>query len=143
MTMFTENIRMAFTSLLANKSRAALTMLGIIIGIASVIAIMTVGNSLTLSVSSSMQSMGANNITVSLEQRSAETDEWEDGIVFGTVEKTKEMTEDDYFTDEMIYNLLADFSDSVEAVSASESIGSADVKKGKNSSSVNVSGVSQ
>ena len=53
------------------------------------------------------------------------------------------MTEDDYFTDEMIYNLLADFSDSVEAVSASESIGSADVKKGKNSSSVNVSGVSQ
>ena len=47
MTMFLENIRLAFTSLKANRSRTFLTMLGIIIGIASVIAIMTVGNSLS------------------------------------------------------------------------------------------------
>ena len=66
-----ENIWLALTSLVANKMRALLTMLGIIIGIGSVIAIMTVGDSITNSVTSSMQSMGANNITVGLQQKSA------------------------------------------------------------------------
>lgn len=64
-----ENIGLAVSGLIANKMRALLTMLGIIIGIGSVIAIMTVGNSMTSSVTSSMQSMGANNITVSLTQK--------------------------------------------------------------------------
>ena len=41
-----ENIMLALSGLKSNKMRALLTMLGIIIGIASVIAIMTVGNSL-------------------------------------------------------------------------------------------------
>lgn len=40
-------------------------MLGIIIGISSVIAIMTVGDSLTGSITDSMSGMGASNITVS------------------------------------------------------------------------------
>ena len=39
-----ENIKMAFSSLKANKMRAILTMLGIIIGISSVIMIATMGN---------------------------------------------------------------------------------------------------
>lgn len=42
-----ENIKLAFGALRANKMRALLTMLGIIIGIGSVIAIMTVSSSLT------------------------------------------------------------------------------------------------
>ncbi|MEG0897998.1 MAG: ABC transporter permease, partial [Ruthenibacterium sp.] len=42
-----ENMALAVSGLLANKMRALLTMLGIIIGIGSVIAIMTVGDSLT------------------------------------------------------------------------------------------------
>ena len=61
-----ENIVLAFTALIANKMRSLLTMLGIIIGIGSVIAIVTVGNSLSSSISSSMESMGANNIMVGL-----------------------------------------------------------------------------
>ena len=140
--IFLENIRMAFTSLLANKSRALLTMLGIIIGISSVIAIMTVGNSLTMSVSASMQSMGANNINVSVTRQASEIDERENGIVFGRIQKNRQATEEDYFTDEMIYSLLKEFSDSVEAVSVSESVGSATVKKGMNSSSISITGVS-
>lgn len=140
--IFLENIRMAFTSLLANKSRALLTMLGIIIGIASVIAIMTVGNSLTTSVSTSMQAMGANNINVMLTQQEQEADEREDGIVFGQIVKNKRATEEDYFTDEMIYSLLTDFEDSIEAVSVSESVGSSTVKKGTNSSTISITGVS-
>ena len=59
-----ENIRMAVGSLRAGKMRALLTMLGIIIGIGSVIAIMTVSSSLTTSIADSFQEMGANNITV-------------------------------------------------------------------------------
>ena len=64
-----ENIRLALSSLRANKMRALLTMLGIIIGISSVIAIMTVGNSVTKNLEDSMASMGANNITVSIQQK--------------------------------------------------------------------------
>lgn len=52
--LFFENISMALSSLMANKMRALLTMLGIIIGITSVIAIMTVGNSLENTITSSM-----------------------------------------------------------------------------------------
>lgn len=143
MTLLMENIRLAISSLTANKSRALLTMLGIIIGIASVIAIMTVGNSLTLSVSSSMQSMGANNINVSVQRESAETDESENGVLFGTVEKTVEATEDDYFTDEMIYALLEEYPDSIEAISVSESVGNITVKAGSKEASISLSGVSQ
>ena len=140
--IFLENIRMAFTSLLANKSRALLTMLGIIIGIASVIAITTVGNSLTMSISTSMQSMGANNINVMLTQKQQEADERENGIVFGQIVKNKRSTESDYFTDEMIYALLTEFEDSIEAVSVSESVGSATVKSHSGSSQISITGVS-
>ena len=41
--MFLESLKMAFNSLRANKMRALLTMLGIIVGIASVIAIVALG----------------------------------------------------------------------------------------------------
>jgi len=142
MNMFFENLRLAITSLKSNKSRTFLTMLGIIIGIAAVIAIKTVGNSLTLSVSDSMQSMGANNITVYITQKEAEEDKSEDGIVYGTVSKSRSITEDDYFTDEMISGLLSEFPDSIEAISASESVGMTTAKKGTNSKSVSVTGVS-
>lgn len=67
-----ENIILAINGLLSNKMRALLTMLGIIIGIGAVIAIITVGNSLTLSVSENMQSMGANDVYIMVEQKSGE-----------------------------------------------------------------------
>lgn len=143
MTMLLENIRMAVTSLKANKSRALLTMLGIIIGIASVIAIMTVGNSLTMSVSSSMQSMGANNINVYIQNREAEKDERENGIVFGTIERTKALTEEDYFTDEIIYSLLEEYEDSIEAISISENVGSTTIKNQTHSAKISIIGTSR
>lgn len=65
-----ENIMLALNGLLANKMCALLTMLGIIIGIGSVIAIMSVGNSISSSVSSSMEDMGVNNITLGVSQKS-------------------------------------------------------------------------
>ncbi len=41
--MLLESLKMAIASLLANKMRALLTMLGIIVGISSVIAIVSLG----------------------------------------------------------------------------------------------------
>ena len=69
-----ENITLAITSLKSNKMRALLTMLGIIIGIAAVIAIFTVGNSLTISIEESLQSMGSNDVNVVVSERNHEQD---------------------------------------------------------------------
>ena len=69
---FIENIRLALTGLKSNKMRALLTMLGIIIGIGSVIGIVMVGDSLTNSMTSSLQEMGANNVQIALQQRPSE-----------------------------------------------------------------------
>ena len=141
--MVMENIHMAVTSLKANKSRALLTMLGIIIGIAAVIAIMTVGNSVTNTVSTSMQDMGANNINVMLTKREREAEKRETGIEFGVVESSKALTEQEYFTDEMIRDLIRQFPDEIEAISATETVGTTQVKKGNESEQITVIGVSQ
>ncbi len=53
-----------FSALKANKARTGLTMLGIIIGIASVIAMTAIGQGAQNSVSSSIESIGANLIMV-------------------------------------------------------------------------------
>ena len=65
-----ENIMLAIAGLKSNKMRSLLTMLGIIIGIASVIGVVSVGNAMTASVTSSMASMGATNITVNVQEKS-------------------------------------------------------------------------
>ena len=70
--LFTENVLVALAGLKANIMRSLLTMLGIIIGIASVIAIMTVGNSITSIVNSTMQDLGANNLEMGVMQKSQE-----------------------------------------------------------------------
>ena len=90
-----ENIKMAFQSLMSNKMRSLLTMLGIIIGIGSVIAIMTVSSSLTTSISSSFQEMGANNVTVGIKQKSTESEERSDGMKFGAASKNSTVDEED------------------------------------------------
>ena len=69
---FFENIALALGNLRANKMRSLLTMLGIIIGIAAVIAIETIGSSMTGAVTDSMSGLGVSNITVSLTQKSEE-----------------------------------------------------------------------
>jgi len=53
-----------YSALSANKARSGLTMLGIIIGIASVIAMTAIGQGAQNSVSSSIQSIGANLVMV-------------------------------------------------------------------------------
>ncbi len=59
-----EGLRMAWRALAANRMRAGLTMLGIIIGVAAVIALITAGQAATSSVTSSVQALGSNLISV-------------------------------------------------------------------------------
>ena len=57
-------IKIAIQSLFRNKMRTALTMLGIVIGIASVIAMVSIGQASTQSVKSELSSMGSNMIMI-------------------------------------------------------------------------------
>lgn len=116
-----ENIQLAVSGLLANKMRALLTMLGIIIGIGSVIAIMTVGNSMTASLTSSMQSMGANNIIVSLTQKS-DSDETEGG--FTLMFRPESYSAEDLMTEQMVEEYREVYAQELFAVGITESVGS-------------------
>ena len=60
---------MAVKSLLARKVRSLLTMLGIIVGVAAVIAIMTIGRGTLAQVEEQFEHLGANMITVNIYSR--------------------------------------------------------------------------
>ncbi len=58
---FIENLRLALTSIAANKMRSVLTMLGIIIGISAVIMITTIGTSIQKTLMNTFNSIGNMN----------------------------------------------------------------------------------
>ena len=57
--MYKESFLMAWASLIANKMRSILTMLGIIIGVAAVIALVSIGNGVKQDIQNSISSLGA------------------------------------------------------------------------------------
>jgi macrolide transport system ATP-binding/permease protein len=59
-----EAMKMAFRSLVHNRLRTALTMLGIIIGVASVVALMAIGNGAKQDVLERIQAMGTDLLTI-------------------------------------------------------------------------------
>lgn len=121
-----ENIRLSLSSLRMNKMRSFLTMLGIIIGIGSVIAIMTVSSSLTSSITSSFDEMGASNITVGLQQ---------------TDDSDGNLAESDRITDEMLEALKSAFPTQISALSVSESLSSGTIVDGADYANVTVTGI--
>jgi len=60
-----ENFKIAMRALRANKLRSVLTMLGIVIGVATVVALLSIGKGATASITSEVQSSGTNLLTVS------------------------------------------------------------------------------
>ncbi len=62
--MFKEGFLMAWQSLIANKMRTLLTMLGIIIGVAAVIALVSVGLGMRAQIQSNLSSLGTNLLMV-------------------------------------------------------------------------------
>jgi len=123
---FLESLRLALEGLRANKMRAALTMLGIIIGIAAVIGILTVGDGLSSTITGTMSTLGASSITVTLRQTSSDAP----GI-----------TADDLITEEMIAELRTRYEADIEAVSLTETVGSGQAKDGRLYANLSVTGV--
>ena len=66
MTMLCNTLRLAMRAILANKMRSFLTMLGIIIGVTSMVMLVSIGQGATGSVTDAIASMGSNLLTVSV-----------------------------------------------------------------------------
>ena len=137
--MLFENIKLALYSLAANKLRTFLTMLGIIIGIASVIAIMTVGNSITSSVQEQLSSYGARNIYVYMYRDYSAYEEYGDYNYDESVRY--------YMTREMFEQMVADFGDRIDGISISNYYGAGrvtmeDGKGGENYANISIEGIS-
>ncbi|MGH8370367.1 MAG: ABC transporter permease, partial [Gammaproteobacteria bacterium] len=64
MYTFTESLRSAFQAIRANALRSFLTMLGIVIGVMAVIAVVSLIQGFSNSVTSEFNSMGANTLTI-------------------------------------------------------------------------------
>ena len=79
---FLQSFRLAIKSLLTSKMRALLTMLGIIIGVAAVIIITSLGNGMQTMMNEQFEKLGANLIQVQL---------------FGTSESSRSISPDDMY----------------------------------------------
>ena len=121
-----ESLRLSFEGLRSNKMRAVLTMLGIIIGIAAVIGILTVGDGLSGSITGTMSSFGASNITISLRQRDQDT---------------PAPTSEDLITMEMLEEMRSRYGYEIAHISLTQSVGSGQAKDGRLYANVSVSGV--
>lgn len=116
-----ECIRLALDSIKANKLRSVLTMLGIIIGISSVITITTIGNSLQKTISSTLTSLGGTNLITAYVNAvipdDVDYDTWE----------YPDMTTDDMLQYEDLMAYKEAFGDKVKSVVANIGLGSGTV----------------
>ena len=134
-----ENVRLALTSLRANKLRALLTMLGIIIGIGAVITIITIGDSLTGSFNDEMSKFGARNITLEVRQKGdpfydQPVDGGGDSAMSGEMMDSFEYRSpgaSDMLTDAMLKEYRQKFSDQLESLAVNEKFGSVTVTNGR------------
>lgn len=124
-----ENMRLAWEGLRANKMRALLTMLGIIIGISSVIAILTVGDGLSGSITDSMGALGASNIMVSVQRRDS------------TVRGSGQPEAQDLITEEMIEAMKTRFPNQVAGISLSENVGGGQAQDGRLYANISLMGI--
>ncbi|MCR5717767.1 MAG: ABC transporter permease [Oscillospiraceae bacterium] len=122
---FIENLRLAITSLLANKMRALLTMLGIIIGISAVIMITTIGTSIQKTMTKTFNSLGNFNIIA----------------VYLYTDEDVYMTDDDMITREMLDELVEKYPEHF-SLDLQDNLGSATVRNEKGQIiTMNVTGV--
>jgi len=129
-----ENIQLALEGLKSNKMRALLTMLGIIIGISSVITIVTVGNSMTASVSDAMQGIGVTNIMVNVQEKDSSMD---------TRRGATPMQEGDLITDEMIDKYIQIHGSNIQAVSLTRAGGPGKAQDGRLYANVSITGANE
>ncbi|MEG2380626.1 MAG: ABC transporter permease [Oscillospiraceae bacterium] len=118
---FRKSFLLALSSIVSNKMRSFLTMLGIIIGVAAVIALVSMMNGLTGQVTDLFSDMGTTSITISVQDRGGSH----------TVEV------DD------IYKIKDKNQDLISGVSPIVNIPKATVKVGSNSITTGISGTSE
>lgn len=135
-----ESIKLGIMGIANNKMRAFLTMLGIIIGIGSVIAIMTVSSSLTHSITQTFVRMGANNIMAGLRKRSDKELERGNG---GDSQKQMNRKEEERITDEMIDDVKREYQTEIASVALNEIVGNAVLQSGMNSANVSIYGINR
>lgn len=133
-----ESIRLSFESLRANKLRSVLTMLGIIIGISSVITITTIGNSLERTLSATMSDLGGANLISAYVE--AVYPDFDDEEAWETWEYP-EMTEQDMLTYEMMMEYKERFADRVAQVIAYQMVGMGTVAGESHTANVQVLGM--
>ena len=128
-----ENFLLALSGLRANKMRALLTMLGIIIGISSVIAIVSIGDSVSKNMEKEMKDSGMTNLSANLSYIG------EDGGSDGWGEPTA----DDLLSIDQIRSFEKAFTGRIKATSIEQSVGSADARVGRTQESVDITGTNQ
>lgn len=135
--MLLDNIRLAFSELKANKMRSLLTMLGIVIGIAAVIAIMTLGDGLANSTMDTFGGAQANQIEIDVLQKTMANIQDTDN----RDKAARNMNDSDMFNTKMFEDLEARFGDRVEGMRLFQNLGKIEVNSTKmNLMSVNPCG---
>jgi putative ABC transport system permease protein len=125
-----DSFRSALQSLVTNKLRSALTMLGVIIGVASVIAMVAVGNGASAQVQATILSLGSNLITVTPSNLS-------DQGLKGAGAQSQNLTETD------MRALQDQLGTSIKAVEAEQGAGRWQVTIAGNNTNVNVQAVTE
>lgn len=83
---FLETMRIAFESIAGNKLRSFLTMLGIIIGISSVIAIVSLGQGGQNTITNEFEKIGAASVSIGVDTQKAEKSDY---ITFDDIEQVR------------------------------------------------------
>lgn len=122
--MLLENMKMALSSLRANKLRSILTMLGIIIGIGSVISIVSIGDTMRKMFSDLYKNVGVTQAA----------------IMINPYMDQEEIRDSDFFTMDDLEKVKEVFGDRLDYIDNMSS-GSLDIKNGLNRLKTNVEGV--
>lgn len=122
-----ESIKLALEGLRVNKMRSFLTMLGIIIGIGSVIAIMTIGRATSNSVGKSFDAFGTKLVLIYIEPK--DQDNWD------------RIGDKDLITDNMIEELKNRFSSEIESIAIDAATGSGKIEDGKKYANITLNSV--
>lgn len=127
---FWENIALAFAGLKSNKMRSFLTMLGIIIGISSVIAISTLGSIMEASVMDIFNSQGGSNLVGF--QLTMKQDAARDYIM-----------NEDFITGDMVKSVQEKFGDEIDAIILSAGSSSGKLTLHRKDYDINLYGVTR
>ena len=125
-----ETIKLSLEGLKSNKLRSFLTMLGIIIGIGSVIGITTIGDALTKSVNKAFDSIANTAVQFYVKPKNADYD-------------SGELSESDYFTEDILKYLEAQKGRRIEELIYHGESGQGYVKDGRNKEAVSISSTSE